>query len=291
MAASARRSRARSDRFNLDELSAGLGTTFETMGIALKFYSCVGSNHTTLDAIRDIRKRRPFTLDRARQHRRARLAGHGRPCRLALPARGPHLGAAQPALLRRDAAARRRCVRRSVHRGGRARPRAHGAVEKGAGGARPRDHGARLEDPPQGARRRAPARRLRRERDARSAARQRAFVRAGRRDRGEIPQAHARRHAARTSRTPWSRPCSGSKSSPTARSSSRSAARPTLRLTAKGRRMLAPENSATKTLADFAIGLSYDDLPAAGRRAAQEPASSIRSAAAFSASRCRGPGC
>ena len=33
------------------------------MGIALKFYSCVGSNHTTLDAIRDIRQRRPFTLD------------------------------------------------------------------------------------------------------------------------------------------------------------------------------------------------------------------------------------
>jgi aconitate decarboxylase len=51
------------DRFNMNELSAGLGTTFETMGIALKFYSCVGSNHTTLDAIRDIRKRHPFTLD------------------------------------------------------------------------------------------------------------------------------------------------------------------------------------------------------------------------------------
>ena len=33
------------------------------MRIALKFYSCVGSNHTTLDAIRDIRKRRPFSLD------------------------------------------------------------------------------------------------------------------------------------------------------------------------------------------------------------------------------------
>jgi 2-methylcitrate dehydratase PrpD len=33
------------------------------MGIALKFYSCVGSNHTTLDALRDIRKRRPFALD------------------------------------------------------------------------------------------------------------------------------------------------------------------------------------------------------------------------------------
>jgi aconitate decarboxylase len=31
--------------------------------VALKFYSCVGSNHTTLDAIRDMQKRRPFTLD------------------------------------------------------------------------------------------------------------------------------------------------------------------------------------------------------------------------------------
>jgi aconitate decarboxylase len=51
------------DRFNLAELSAGLGQKFETTGIALKFYSCVGSNHTTLDAIRDIRERRPFTLD------------------------------------------------------------------------------------------------------------------------------------------------------------------------------------------------------------------------------------
>ena len=51
------------DRFNLEELSAGLGQDFETMGIALKFYSCVGSNHTTLDAIRDIRKRRPFKVE------------------------------------------------------------------------------------------------------------------------------------------------------------------------------------------------------------------------------------
>jgi aconitate decarboxylase len=51
------------DRFNLEELSAGLGERFETMRISLKFYSCVGSNHTTLDAIRDIRARRPFTLD------------------------------------------------------------------------------------------------------------------------------------------------------------------------------------------------------------------------------------
>ena len=51
------------DRFKIEELSKGLGETFETMGIALKFYSCVGSNHTTLDSIRDIQKRRPFTLD------------------------------------------------------------------------------------------------------------------------------------------------------------------------------------------------------------------------------------
>lgn len=51
------------DRFNLEELSAGLGERFETMRIALKFYSCVGSNHTTLDSIREIQKRRPFTVE------------------------------------------------------------------------------------------------------------------------------------------------------------------------------------------------------------------------------------
>jgi aconitate decarboxylase len=50
------------DRFALDELSAGLGERFETLNISLKFYSCVGSNHTALDAIRDIRRRRPFAL-------------------------------------------------------------------------------------------------------------------------------------------------------------------------------------------------------------------------------------
>src|ERR1700688_799310 len=51
------------DRFNREELISGLGERFETMRISLKFYSCVGSNHTTLDAIRDIRARRPFALD------------------------------------------------------------------------------------------------------------------------------------------------------------------------------------------------------------------------------------
>ena len=45
-----------SDRFNLDELSWQLGREWETMRISLKFYSCVGSNHTTLDAIRMMQK-------------------------------------------------------------------------------------------------------------------------------------------------------------------------------------------------------------------------------------------
>src|SRR5215471_6092841 len=48
------------DRYDLTALSAGLGERFETLQIALKFYSCVGSNHTTLDGIRDIQARRPF---------------------------------------------------------------------------------------------------------------------------------------------------------------------------------------------------------------------------------------
>src|SRR5437016_6013088 len=48
------------DRFDLDELSAGLGERFETMNISLKFYSCVGSNHTALDALREMRAERAF---------------------------------------------------------------------------------------------------------------------------------------------------------------------------------------------------------------------------------------
>jgi 2-methylcitrate dehydratase PrpD len=50
-------------KYDLNALSAGFGEQFETMRIALKFYSCVGSNHTTLDAIRDIQKEHPFTVD------------------------------------------------------------------------------------------------------------------------------------------------------------------------------------------------------------------------------------
>ncbi len=50
-----------SDRFDLEALTSGLGTRFETMQISLKFYSCVASNHTTLDAIRSLRALRPFS--------------------------------------------------------------------------------------------------------------------------------------------------------------------------------------------------------------------------------------
>jgi 2-methylcitrate dehydratase PrpD len=48
------------DRFKLDELTSGLGQRWETMRISLKFYSCVGSNHTTLDAIRTMQARHRF---------------------------------------------------------------------------------------------------------------------------------------------------------------------------------------------------------------------------------------
>ncbi len=51
------------DRFNLAELSRELGRQWETLRISLKFYSCVGSNHTTLDAIRAMRVRTPFGPD------------------------------------------------------------------------------------------------------------------------------------------------------------------------------------------------------------------------------------
>ncbi len=48
------------DRFDLKELTAGFGETWQTMGVALKFYACVGSNHTTLDAIREMQAERAF---------------------------------------------------------------------------------------------------------------------------------------------------------------------------------------------------------------------------------------
>src|SRR3954471_17094784 len=51
------------DRFNLKELTAGLGEVWQTMGVALKFYACVGSNHTTLDALRDMKAEKPYKAD------------------------------------------------------------------------------------------------------------------------------------------------------------------------------------------------------------------------------------
>jgi len=48
------------DQFDLKELTAGFGSVWQTMGVALKFYSCVGSNHTTLDAIREMQAEKPF---------------------------------------------------------------------------------------------------------------------------------------------------------------------------------------------------------------------------------------
>ena len=51
------------DRFDLTQLNNGFGEKWQTMGVALKFYSCVGSNHTTLDGLRKLREARPFTLE------------------------------------------------------------------------------------------------------------------------------------------------------------------------------------------------------------------------------------
>ena len=51
------------DRFDLAQLTDGLGRRWETLRIALKFYACVGSNHTTLDALRMLQARRPFGAD------------------------------------------------------------------------------------------------------------------------------------------------------------------------------------------------------------------------------------
>src|SRR5262249_57469946 len=48
------------ERFRLAELTAGLGSTWQTMGVALKFYACVATNHTTLDALRALQAEQRF---------------------------------------------------------------------------------------------------------------------------------------------------------------------------------------------------------------------------------------
>jgi aconitate decarboxylase len=51
------------DRFDLTELTAGLGKNFETMRYGLKFYSSAASTQPALDAIRNIQKKRSFKPD------------------------------------------------------------------------------------------------------------------------------------------------------------------------------------------------------------------------------------
>jgi aconitate decarboxylase len=60
------------DRFRLSELTAGLGAAWQTMGVALKFYACVGSNHTTLDALRALQAQHRFRAAEV-----ARIVVHG----------------------------------------------------------------------------------------------------------------------------------------------------------------------------------------------------------------------
>jgi 2-methylcitrate dehydratase PrpD len=55
------------DRFNLKELTADFGKVWQTMGVALKFYACVGSNHTTLDALRDMQGERSYRKDEVKK--------------------------------------------------------------------------------------------------------------------------------------------------------------------------------------------------------------------------------
>ena len=76
------------DRFKLAELTAGFGETWQTMGVALKFYSCVGSNHTTLDALARAAGRASLRPEGREEDRGARLAGDARPRRLEIPPRG-----------------------------------------------------------------------------------------------------------------------------------------------------------------------------------------------------------
>ncbi len=51
------------DRFDMERLIAGFDQTWETLRIGLKFYSCVMSNHTALDGVRELRAQHPFGPD------------------------------------------------------------------------------------------------------------------------------------------------------------------------------------------------------------------------------------
>jgi aconitate decarboxylase len=53
---------ASEDRFNREALVSDLASRFETMRISLKLYSCVSTNHTSLDALRNIGERRRLDI-------------------------------------------------------------------------------------------------------------------------------------------------------------------------------------------------------------------------------------
>ena len=183
------------DRFDLSALTAGLGETFETMRIALKFYSCVGSNHTTLDAIRDIRKRRPFTADEVRE-----IRVHGSQVTV------DHVGwDYQPQGLTSAQLNLPFCVATLMLEGDvfveqftdeavDDRPPDR-VLAQGRGAARPGDHRARREVPAQGPGRGRAEGRHRPRGDPRGAGRQRAFLRGRGRHRRQVPQADAGRAA------------------------------------------------------------------------------------------------
>ena len=90
------------DRFDLEQLVAGLGEEYQLMNIALKFYSCVGSNHTTLDAIKDIQKRRPFSMGDFKRNTSFWFASNSRSCWLGLSTRGSYVCSIKLAFLRRN---------------------------------------------------------------------------------------------------------------------------------------------------------------------------------------------
>jgi|SRR5579871_6246002 len=48
------------DRFDLERLVEGFGDRWHILGVSLKMYACVASNHTTLDALREMRAGHPF---------------------------------------------------------------------------------------------------------------------------------------------------------------------------------------------------------------------------------------
>jgi 2-methylcitrate dehydratase PrpD len=52
-----------SDRFSREELTKGLGQEFETLRTSLKFYASAASTHTALDALLQMRARRPFKAE------------------------------------------------------------------------------------------------------------------------------------------------------------------------------------------------------------------------------------